>query len=70
MLNSDEIIVGIPRRGFMFVCPNNADKKLKNNFINFHYSIWKGFKTDNQPIVQDLFILKNGVIQSVLFINN
>ena len=59
MLDADELLVSIPRRGLIFVCDRNLSQEDYSTFLNIHGSI---VMQDNELeyLCEDLFILKEG----------
>lgn len=62
MLNSEEILVTIPRRRCMMVVAKNSEKKLLNTFIGLHQNAWQDDSFGNAPIANMLFVMKDGNI--------
>lgn len=66
LLQSDELLVSIPRRRCMMVCSRGADKELLNTFIELHNKAWQDDSYGNAPIINALFLVKEGEINGVL----
>lgn len=68
-LNSDELIVSIPRRTVFYALAGSADGSFVNTFVNVHKYTYEDDSFGNAPISELLFIVKNGVIERILDIN-
>lgn len=66
LLQSDELLVSIPRRRCMMVCSRGADKELLNTFVALHNNAWQDDSYGNAPIINALFLVKEGEINGVL----
>jgi len=68
MLDAEEIMVSIPRRGIMMICNKDVPDEVKNRFYNFHAFFWvSDDEFGNDKIAKDIFILKHGEIENVLY---
>ncbi len=68
ILNSNELLVSIPRKGFIFVCSNLLDKKHIKHFMNLHAYAILSEKDNTEILCEDLFIFEDGEITSWLVI--
>lgn len=66
LLNSPELLVSIPRRTCMMVTSRQADKELLNTFIALHNHAWEDDSYGNAPIINALFVVKDGVIDGII----
>lgn len=62
LLDTETLLVSIPRRSCMMVIANDADKALLNKFIFLHNHTWNDDSYGNAPIANILFVVKNGSI--------
>lgn len=69
-LNTDELLVSIPRRTMMYVVDNKCSNELYDYFRNLHLLNFGDHTNTNEPIVNALFLLKNGEIVKYLPIVN
>lgn len=70
LLNSDELLVSIPRRRTLMVTSRKADKNILKLFAGTHKNAWEDTSNGNAPIVDALFAVKNGDIDEILPQNN
>ncbi|WP_271785180.1 hypothetical protein [Aquimarina algiphila] len=68
-LNADSILVSIPRRSKMLICDQGAEETIKSKFMNFHYATYLSDEEDIEQICEDIFVIKNGEIEGVLYMN-
>jgi hypothetical protein len=66
LLNSEELLVSIPRRRCMLIAPRKSDGELLKRFIAMHKDIWKDDSFGNAPIVDALFVVVKGSIDGVI----
>ncbi|MCT4613693.1 MAG: hypothetical protein N4A49_02330 [Marinifilaceae bacterium] len=66
LLKADELFVSIPRRRCMMITSKNEDKELLNTFIGLHKNVWNDDSYGNAPIIDALFIVKNGEIDGII----
>lgn len=66
LLNSDELLISIPRRRCMMIAPKNASEETLEKFTFLHSLAWKEDNYGNAPIFNGLFIIKDGAIQNVI----
>ncbi len=72
MLDADEIMIAIPRRGVILAASNDLQGDMRQTFMNLHMYIWLDQKGDDgklSQICKDIFVLKHGEIQGVLYID-
>jgi len=70
MLDTEEIMVSIPRRRIMMICKKDANDETKNMFLTHHAYFWLSDENNGTDrISKDIFVLKNGEIDSVFFVN-
>jgi hypothetical protein len=62
MLDSDELLVTIPRRRCMMVVSKKSEKELLNTFVGLHQNAWEDDSYGNAPIANILFVIKDGNI--------
>ncbi|ADV50450.1 hypothetical protein I2486_15725 [Cellulophaga sp. E16_2] len=62
MLNSEELLVTIPRRTCMMVISRDAGEKLLSSFVHLHQNAWEDDSYGNAPIANMLFVIKEGSI--------
>lgn len=66
LLNADELLVSIPRRRCMVVVSKNADQKLLDLFVVLHKKAWQEDDYGNAPIINALFLIKDGTVSKVI----
>ena len=66
LLETDELYVSIPRRRCMMIIAKNADNKLVNAFLELHKNAWEDSSYNNAPILNAIFIVKDGEITGIL----
>ncbi|MBU2996771.1 hypothetical protein KO500_10010 [Cellulophaga baltica] len=69
MLESEELLVTIPRRTCMMVISRDAENKLLNAFVNFHQQAWEDDSYGNAPIANMLYVVKEGNIVGTIPLN-
>ncbi len=72
MLDADEIMVAIPRRGVILAASNELQGDMRQTFMNLHMYIWldqQGAEGDLSQLCKDIFVLKHGEIEGVLYID-
>ena len=69
MLDCDELMVSIPRKGLIFIADNNLEAEHKKNFMNMHAYLIMDNKYNLEILCEDIFMVKNGKIEGVLEIN-
>lgn len=70
LLNSNELLVSIPRRRCMMITSKDADDEMLNIFTKLHLNAWEDDSYGNAPIMNALFTVANGKISSVLPMNS
>lgn len=70
MLDTDEILVTIPRRRCMMVVAKNSENELLNTFVGLHQNAWQDDSYGNAPIANMLFVLKEGNIVGTFPLDN
>ena len=70
MLDAEDIMVAIPRRGVMLVASNDLPDEVQQSFFGLHMHIWLDQKEENDlsRICKDIFVLKHGKIDGVLYL--
>jgi hypothetical protein len=66
LLNSDQLLVSIPRRRCMMVISRQEDKELLNTFVALHKNAWEDASYGNAPIINGIFIVKEGEIEGLI----
>ncbi len=66
LLQSNELLVSIPRRRCMMVVPKNAEQKLLDLFVALHKKAWQEDEYGNAPIINALFLVKDGTVNNVI----
>lgn len=66
LLDADELLVSIPRRRCMLVVAKKADQKLLDLFVALHKKAWQEDKYGNAPIINALFLVKDGLVSNVI----
>ncbi|WP_077401021.1 hypothetical protein [Cellulophaga omnivescoria] len=66
MLNSNELLVSIPRKGLIYVCSYLLDTQHINQFMDIHAYMILTNKQNCELLCEDLFVVKNGEISNVL----
>jgi uncharacterized protein YtpQ (UPF0354 family) len=66
ILNTDELLVSIPRRRCMMIVDYKSPKDTLSAFLYMHNDAWKDDSYGNPPITDLLFHLKDGEILRVL----
>ncbi|TVZ08075.1 hypothetical protein JM80_0559 [Cellulophaga sp. RHA_52] len=66
MLNSNELLVSIPRKGLIYVCSYLLDTKHIYQFIDIHTYMILTNKQNCELLCEDLFVVKNGEISNVI----
>lgn len=71
LLNADEIMVAIPRRGVILAVNNDSSEDIRNAFLGLHVYIWNDEKEDDDlsQICEDVFLLKHGKIEGAFYLN-
>ncbi|RCW92472.1 DUF1444 family protein [Winogradskyella arenosi] len=62
MLEAEELLVSIPRRTCMMVISKIADEDTVNKFVYLHNHTWNDDSFGNAPIINALFVVKEGAI--------
>ncbi|MFD1015408.1 DUF1444 family protein [Winogradskyella rapida] len=62
MLEAEELLVSIPRRTCMMVMSKTADEDTVNKFVYLHNHTWNDDSFGNAPIINALFVVKEGSI--------
>ncbi len=66
ILNADELLVSIPRRGLIFVCDRNIAKEHYEDFLNIHAYTVLQENEELEFLCEDVFVIKDGEIEGVL----
>ncbi|MCI5058933.1 MAG: hypothetical protein MRY83_22660 [Flavobacteriales bacterium] len=66
ILGADELLVSIPRRTCMMVIARNADDDTMNKFAYLHNYTWEDDSYGNAPIMNALFVVKDGQIDGLI----
>ncbi|PKB42428.1 hypothetical protein AX016_0595 [Cellulophaga sp. RHA19] len=66
MLNSNELLVSIPRKGLIFVCSNLLDKEHITHFMNLHAYAILSDKQGFEVLCEDLFVVEEGEVVNVM----
>ncbi len=66
LLGSDELFVSIPRRRCMMVTSRQADEELLNTFVALHKNVWEDDSYGNAPIINAMFVVKEGEIDGII----
>ncbi len=69
LLKADELFVSIPRRRCMMITSRKEDKNLLNTFVVLHKNAWQDDSYGNAPIIDALFVIKNGEIDGIVPLN-
>lgn len=69
MLNTNELMVSIPRRGIISICDYNLEPKNFKDFLNMHVYMVKNNKDNLELLCEDIFTIKNNEIDGVLELN-
>lgn len=69
MLDSNKILVSIPREGVILICSHNLDKAHINEFIKVHFGIVLKEDSEMDILCEDIFVVENGEIESMLYVN-
>lgn len=69
LLNSNELLVSIPRRRCMMIITKQADKEQLNDFVHLHNYTWEDDSYGNAPILNALFVVINGEIDRIIPLN-
>jgi hypothetical protein len=64
-MGGEELTVSIPRRRCMMVTNSINEEAIFNQFISVHSNTWKDDSYGNPPIINALFRIVNGEIESV-----
>lgn len=65
-LNSDKLLVSIPRRRNMMVTSGQNNKEIMSQFLKVHNNTWDDDTYGNAPIINALFEVVNGSINGVI----
>lgn len=66
LLGADELLVSIPRRTCMMIVPRNSSDELIDTFAKLHNYAWEDDSYGNAPIMNALFVVKNGDIDGLI----
>jgi len=69
LLKAASIYVAIARRGTILICADHASDKEKRDFMDMHYRLWMYEESLNQRICDDVFIVKDGSIDEVVYLS-
>jgi hypothetical protein len=64
-MGGDKLVVSIPRRRCMMVTNSFEEEGIFEQFISVHKSTWSNDSYGNPPIMNSLFVIKNGEINMV-----
>ncbi|MDW5289658.1 DUF1444 family protein [Formosa sp. PL04] len=70
MLESDELLVSVPRRSCMMVVSRDSDEEILGAFLNLHKDAWEDESYGNAPIANILFTMKEGRITGHIALDN
>ncbi|NME71583.1 hypothetical protein [Flammeovirga aprica] len=66
LLNAEELLVSIPRRTVMMIASKSAPEEIINPFLKMHAYTWQDDSYGNAPIINALFVVKNGTINGLI----
>jgi len=66
LLESDELLVSIPRRRCMMITSKSVNEKALNIFVGLHNHTWQDDSYGNAPIMNALFVVINGEINGLI----
>ncbi|MDJ1496451.1 hypothetical protein QNI19_26180 [Cytophagaceae bacterium DM2B3-1] len=66
LLQAEELLVSIPRRTCMTIISRQADRDSLAKFAAIHNYTWQDDSYGNAPIINALFIVKDGLISGVI----
>lgn len=69
LLKADELFVSIPRRRCMMITSRKEENDLLNTFVGLHKNAWEDDSYGNAPILDALFVIKNGEIDGIIPLN-
>ena len=64
-MGGDNLVVSIPRRRCMMVTNSFEEEGICNQFLSIHNKTWNDESYGNPQILNSLFVVKNGEIQTV-----
>lgn len=65
-LNSENLIVSIPRRRCMMITAISEGEEIENQFISVHNNTWNDPSYGNAPITKNLFVITKGKINGCI----
>ena len=63
LLNAEELLVSIPRKGLIFVCSRDLSEEDYNHFLHLHASIVLQENNELELLCEDLFVFKDGKME-------
>jgi len=66
LLNSNELLVSIPRRRCMMVVSRQSGRELLGTFVTLHKIAWEDDSYENAPIINAIFVVKDGEIEGII----
>ena len=66
LLETDELLVSIPRRRCMMVTSREVSKERLNTFVTLHHNAWEDDSYGNAPILNALLVVKNRKISELI----
>jgi len=60
-LDTDEILVSIPRRGLMFACAADAEDSVKKSMAKLHQESVAESATDPSRITNEIIVMEDGI---------
>lgn len=70
LLESEELLISIPRRTVMYVTFRDADQDVLDEFMKIHYHTWNDDSYGNARIMNSLFVVKDGEIKGLIPMSN
>ncbi|MCU0435496.1 MAG: hypothetical protein MUC87_18705 [Bacteroidia bacterium] len=70
LLQSDELLISIPRRTCMMIMPKQGSHNLLGKFAYLHHHIWKDDSYGHAPIINAFVLIKNGEIEAIRPLDN
>lgn len=65
-LNSNKLLVSIPRRRNLMATSAQDDEEIMNQFMNVHMKTWNDDSYGNAPIIDALFVIEDGLITGAM----
>ena len=66
LLNSNELLVSIPRRRCMMVVSRQSGRELIGTFVTLHKNAWEDDSYGNAPIINAIFVVKDGEVEGII----